>query len=260
MNFAINWNLATVNDRQMLYEVVQKLRSTNVKYSWDYVFREALGVKTKLGIDTEKNFKKGLLSRTKCASIYRWLCKDHIESAREYDVLFFKGKPQALSWLNLLSEHGKFRNIDVPVLNGHSFALNTRKSKEPMSKRVIKRFEDFCFEVDAPLNGQLLILEEYAGHWNILPLYDDITTQELVSGKQWVPNINGNPDPLEEEVDMGKHRYAFFIAGDDDFADAISCLPKDGMIAPNLLNDFATAIGELKTEWHLLRINVIFED
>lgn len=259
MSNEIDWDEVTIEERKQLFSVVQSLRSTDSKISWRHIFDESFGENISVGTDTEKNFRNGILGKPRCGSIYKWLCKEHSEYAREFEVQFFKNKPEALSWLNLLKDHGKFENVEVPVLNQRSFGLTGRKSKEPTMGRTIKRSEAFCFEVNSPIEGQLLALEEYEGHWHIMPLYEAVATHKTGLGTQWVPSVNGNPDPLEEETDMGKHRYAFFIASNDDFKGATNHLPKEGMVAPSLLNAFANHIGVLKNEWHLLRINVIFE-
>lgn len=255
----IGWSNASNDDRKILYRALWKLRKAKAM-SWFDVLIPALGKGDAESDEVENRLARGTLSRTKCTKIYLWLCKEYPEYAREVEAQFFINTPPALSWLALINEHMQRKQVKIKRLTVDNTNLVGLDDGSDDPEAIIKRSEKFCFEIKSPMDGQVVGFQEYKGCLYILPLSKSSNEQHISNGKQWMPNIDGVPQPMSEKTDMGEHGFIFFISDKANIEAALNALPKKGMIAPNLLNEFASQIGKMKNEWHLLKVNVIFED
>lgn len=253
----IDWSVATIEERRLFKRIMMKAvkrHSLNI----DKILAENIGEDTSLENEQKKRFGRGTLARTSYAILHEWLSLKYPDFAKDFEFEFYQNKPKPKKWLEFIKQHGKFENVYLPHLN--SFGIVDFTPDEPIAKRVLKRLEKFCFEVNSPMCGQTIAFQEFQNNWYILKLTKGVATLQTEIGKQYMPSHNDQPLSLQERHDMGDHSFLFFIADNDEFAKTTECLPEENMVAPERLNKFATAIGALKGEWHILRINVVFKD
>lgn len=261
----VDWDASMRSERKLLSKPVGILKR-RLNISWQEVFIQAFGVRDTVGLGYEDNLYKGKIAPEKAHKLFVWLLKNDpaLASQLEDDILANRvtlGTEAAKNWEQMVNG-GKFSNINLyRFQDGLGMASFARR--EPIHDLRLNIQEEFYFEFDCPFDGYLVAFQKHRSHWFPQPLSEDHASIKLSKGKQLLPAAkDGQPDPLWEDADKGKHGYLFLISISNEIGQM--CEPfisvPDQPIPTKTLDDIAKATSALgEGVWDVFRINVLFK-
>lgn len=239
----VDWLSATQDERAQLYRVIRAIADMTGQ-SAEAVIELAIGAPLLTGTDYLSNVRKGKISRSKARLIHAWIQRTHPAAAQAIAPELFAEVPQTHQSAQLTppvrSEIGRLLPDDIPdpILEPYAFSryvdehaiegplriislaprkgLVTRADEMPRKPtQTLKLGEPFCFELDSPCDGEVIMLQGYQGRWHPVPLGDtgDHKVLPIVIGTFRLPSaaITQRPDGLVENESRGTHRFACLI-------------------------------------------------
>ncbi|QIG79627.1 hypothetical protein [Stakelama tenebrarum] len=258
----IDWLAASVAQRQALYRAVKRLLDEE-GLSWGDLYRDTLGQDYPPGHGYEDNFRAGRIARKKAHAIYNWLDERYPARAKALEAALADEDERQHTgehWRRFLSEHGRYARVRAVLLRDADLGIVSFARGEPLAGPVIPFGASFGFEIDSPIAGMALALQAVGGAWYALPLREDALTDVVLPGVQMLPRQLGSdtPYPLSEEAHDGRHGFVFLIGQAEVIAPLVSIVPVGRPMAPAELDQIADQFLAAETEWHMLRINLMF--
>jgi len=258
----IDWDASTKPERKALHSQVLILKK-RLHIDWISVFQRAFGPKDNVGLGYEDNLRQGRIAPERAYKLFVWLQENDpaLASNVEDDILRLRentAPEQAVRWETLLAR-GIFSNVAAFKYSG-DLGMASFARREPLPALRLKLLEQFYFEVIVPFDGTLIAFQGYKGLWYPQLIIEDNPILEVTSGAHIIPsNEEGQPYPLHEETDMGKHSFAFLLVQDKRLGKPIAALPPAQAIPAKMRDDLARQIFALPDEaWRLFRINLAF--
>lgn len=166
-----------------------------------------------------------------------------------------------IDWESFLLHHGTFGQFEVVPLDGSRIGIVTFAEVGPVSNRIIKRGQPFCFQLEAGFEGLATGFQWARETWHALPLSRDGLFASVKAGSQYLPwdNHRNAPVPLKEDTDLGQHRFAVLLVREQ-MQGIVAALLKGSPLNAEQLNSAAALLAATEPEqWRLYRLNVIFE-
>lgn len=250
----MDWLNASREARQHLYRHIKRLIDAS-SLTWRRLFREALDLPAEPGTGYEDNFRAGRIGRSKAARLYGWLRSNHPDVADALDRELTGTDP----WDDFLARHAQAQGIEIVLLNdgGASLVALARTEADPVQR--IRLGHAFCFRLIAAEPGVAIALQSVGMDWHVLPLSETSIAAPVQGGDSWLPAaVDGTPEPLKEDHDIGRHRFAIFIGDRGEIAPIADGLPIDRALR---MSDTAAIVQSLDlatNPWRLLRLDAHF--
>lgn len=258
----IDWDQTTNAERKCLNAATKALRS-RLNIDWQTVFQRAFGLDDQVGDGYQDNLRKGAIAPGKAYKLYTWLyhhdraLADQVES--QIFALRAATAPEAPPLWESLIKRGRFANIRT-IKAQSSLGIVDFARREPIDPTALKLFDEFIFEIDAPLAGEVMAFQGYGGQWYPLPLSTVAPTVNVQQGKALLPvDDDGRPEPLREEARPGRYRFMFVIVKGDRLPDLATLQPHQP-IPTRIRDDIARAVMSAPaSDWVVLRTNLVFK-
>lgn len=255
-----DWLTASPEARKILYRHTKRLIDSS-SLTWSRLYREALGQANAPGQGYEDNFRSGRIGRAKAARLYRWIRDNHAGVADRIDAdLGDINQPTAGAWEAFLAAHGRYGSLEIVSLAQQRPGVVAFAASEPLATSTLRLGEPFCFRLHSVRAGAALALQSVSGRWFPLPLSPDHLHQAISRGSQYLPDAGegGEPAPLSEESDVGRHRFAVLVADDTLVRDIGAGFSAGVEVQSHHLTAFAECLEVAGSQWHLMRLNVLF--
>ncbi len=258
----INWDHTTKAERHFLHDPTKALKQ-RLNISWQTAFLRAFGPDDRVGGRYEDNLRKGAIAPAKAYKLFTWLYQhdrtlaDQVET--QIVALRAAAEPEEpLLWESLI-KRGRFANIRT-IKAPSSLGVVDFARREPVDPTALMLFDEFIFEIDAPLAGEVLAFQGYGGQWYPLPLSTVAPTVNVQKGKALLPvDDEGRPEPLREEERPGRYLFMFVIVKGDRLPDLATMQPHQP-IPTRIRDDIARAVMSAPaTDWVVLRTNLVFK-
>ncbi|MEJ7925804.1 hypothetical protein WG908_03430 [Sphingobium sp. AN641] len=254
---AIDWLTATVEQRKTLYRVVKRLLAEE-GLNWNDFYSSVLGKDVRVGGGYEDNFRAGRIGRDKAQRIVRWLAAEYPHHAARLKQDANAGAPSGERWLSFVARHRRFERVAAVLLPEPSIGIVAFAKPEPLARPVIPLGAPFCFEVESDRQGAVIAFQSVGDEWYALPLRPDGLSETIAGGRQFLPRqANGEPIPLSEDVQDGRHGFLFLIASIEMINAVLDVIPA-GVIYPPSLDRIADIAAAGPCVPSLLRINLLF--
>ena len=208
--FYVDWLHASNKDVACLYQVTKQILDENGLH-WNYLYQDIVIPPFTPGVGYEGNFGAGKISRKKAHQIARWISKNypaHAEKLEEdiYLARMSESDKQLTSpWADLLEAHGQFQNVEVFPYEAAQRGIVDFAKPEPLLDLELGLGEKFYFRITSEAPGVLGALQQFRGHWYLLPLMPDKIIVPVKSEQTAVP-LHKNSiriAPLAEKEDIG---------------------------------------------------------
>lgn len=252
---------ATPEQRQAIARVVSAIKAARVK-SFREIYVEAVGSLEGYGLEDEKNLGKGSIAQWKAAKLFRWIVETHLPMGCDVAPEVFD--PSLLTrWRDFVQTNGMYGKLTHRLLGG--MGLTERSSRQPIARPSIAMDQEFVFDLQCGVEGQLLALEGTGGHTYPLSLHPDHVSLviDMQAGSHSLPTTaDGELDPLMETDDPGLRSYLFLIGQPKLIESCIKGLHVAHPIGLDTLDQIALTFTETKDRdpgpFELHRLNVIF--
>lgn len=211
---AVDWDKATKEERRRLYTAASSLRK-NLGHSWQSLLQEAFGTEA-VAEGYEDNLRKGRVSAAKAYKLFLWIEKKDraVAASIENDIAVLQASGWRLnapaSWETLLSK-AAFQNVRV-VKHDHDLNIVGFARGTPLDPADLKLLDEFYFEIDAPLPGEMIALQGHLDTWHAFPLSETCLSIEVEAGKTHAPiDENRQPFPVREETTPGRYSFIFIL-------------------------------------------------
>lgn len=224
-----NWTIA---DRKRLYRAVRAAMSAS-DATWPEVFTGAFGARSAIGSGYKDNFRAGKIAVRRAVQIAEWLRRNHPQAARafEEDGGASTGR---VSWETLLLTARPLLEMIIidPAQPGIVAFADPRLS----SRKTIRLGQPFCLRLDCPMDGYAVAFQHTASGWFSLPLSSNSEPARVESGPILLPRDpeTGEPVPLSEESERGRHRFAVVVLRDHALAAQFLFPPGNRIPLPEL--------------------------
>jgi len=250
----LDWLNASREARQLLYRHTKRLIDGS-SLTWRRLFREALDLSSEPGTGYEDNFRAGRIARSRAARLYGWLRSNHPDVADALDRELTGADP----WDEFLSRHAQSSGIEIVLLNENAASLVAlaRTDVDPMPR--IRLGHPFCFRLINGEAGVAIALQSVGTDWHVLPLSEPCAAAPVQAGDCWLPAAaDGTAEPLKEDHDIGRHRFAIFIGDPEEIAPIADGLPIDRALRTSDTAAIVQAFDHATNPWRLLRLDAHF--
>ena len=257
----IDWDYTTKAERRVLHDPTRALKQ-RLNISWQTAFLDAFGPNDRVGARYEDNLRKGAISPGKAYKLFSWLYQhdralaDQVET--QIVALRAETAPEVPPLWESLIKRGRFAHIRT-IKAPSSLGIVDFARREPVDPTALMLFDEFIFEINAPLAGEVMAFQGYGGQWYPLPLSTIAPTVNVQQGKALLPvDDDGRPEPLREEERPGRYLFMFVIVKGDRLPD-LATLQLHQPIPTRIRDDIARAVMSAPAnDWVVLRTNLVF--
>lgn len=250
----LDWLNASREARQLLYRHTKRLIDGS-SLTWRRLFREALDLSGEPGTGYEDNFRAGRIARSRAARLYGWLRSNYPDVADALDLELTGADP----WEEFLSRHAQSGGIEIVLLNegDANLVALARTDVDPLPR--IRLGHLFCLRLSNAEPGVAIALQSVGTDWHLLPLSETCAAAPVQAGDCWLPAAaDGTPEPLKEDHDIGRHRFAIFIGDREEIDPIANGLPIDRALRPSDIAAIIRTFDHATNPWRLIRLDAHF--
>lgn len=224
-----NW---TIDDRKRLYRAVRAAMDASGA-TWPEVFTGAFGARSAIGSGYKDNFRAGKIAVRRAVQIAEWLRKNHPQAARAFEDDGETSTGRA-SWEALLLTARPL--LEVIIIDPAQPGIVAFADPRLPTRKTIRLGQPFCLRLDCPMDGYAVAFQHTTSGWFSLPLSSNSEPARVESGPILLPRDaeTGEPVPLSEESERGRHRFAVIVVRDHALAPQFPFRPRSSIPLPEL--------------------------